>query len=54
MIRVESVNSKTMIRDFPVASSIIPAPPYLLSTHDVKVEVDIVFLPLYMSRLLSC
>ena len=30
------------------------SPPYLLSTHDVKVEGDIVFLPLYMSGLLSC
>ena len=29
------------------------SPPYLLSTHDVKVEGDIVFLPLYMSGLLS-
>ena len=28
-------------------------PPYLLSTHDVKVEGDIVFLPLYMSGLLA-
>ena len=29
------------------------SPPYLLSTHDVKVEGDIVFLPLYMSGLLA-
>ena len=28
-------------------------PPYLLSMHDVKVEGGIVFLPLYMSGLLS-
>ena len=27
--------------------------PYLLSTHDVKVEGGIVFLPLYMSGLLA-
>ena len=29
------------------------SPPYLLSAHDVKVEGDIVFLPLYMSGLLA-
>ena len=29
------------------------SPPYLLSTHDVKVEGGIVFLPLYMSGLLA-
>ena len=29
------------------------SPPYLLSMHDVKVEGGIVFLPLYMSGLLS-
>ena len=29
------------------------SPPYLLSTHDVKVEGNIVFLPLYMSGLLA-
>ena len=29
------------------------SPPYLLSMHDVKVEGNIVFLPLYMSGLLA-
>jgi hypothetical protein len=40
----------------PLAPSVVydrALAPYLLSTHDVKLEGGIVFLPLYMSGLLA-